>query len=60
VGRENVLHCRIRDGAFPARFSRPAYYQIAQWIQEDPENGSFFIECDGKRYPIRVCDPALS
>lgn len=60
VGRENVLYCRIRDGAFPARFSRPAYYQIAQWIQEDPENGRFFIECDGKRFPIRACDPALS
>lgn len=59
VGRENVLYCRIRGGAFPARFSRPAYYQIAQWIQEDPENVSFFIECDGKSYPIRVCDPAL-
>ena len=44
VGADNVLYCRVRDGRFPARFSRPAYYQIAEWIEQDPERGRFYIE----------------
>jgi hypothetical protein len=27
VGKENVLYCRAKDGRFPARFRRAAYYQ---------------------------------
>lgn len=51
VGKDNVLYCRIRSGRFPARFSRPAYYQIAEFIREGPE-GEFFVEIDGTRYPL--------
>lgn len=52
VGRDNVLYCRIRGGIFPARFSRPAYYQLAEWIEEDASSGGFVLELNGKRYPI--------
>ena len=37
VGEKDVLYCRIGRERMPARFSRPAYYQLAQWIEEDPE-----------------------
>jgi len=57
VGAENVLYCRIRRGIFPARFSRPAYYEFAAWVQEDDRTGEFFIELNGKHYPIRGGDP---
>jgi hypothetical protein len=53
VGKHNALYCRIRDGRFPARFSRPAYYQLAEWVQEDPESGEFYIELNGNVYVIR-------
>ena len=52
VGRRNVLYCRIREGRFPARFSRPAYYQIAEWIRENEETGEFYMELEGNRYEI--------
>jgi hypothetical protein len=56
VGKDNVLHARVRSGRFPARFSRPAYYQIGEWIQEDPVSGEFLLEIGDERYPIQSCE----
>jgi hypothetical protein len=53
TGKENVLYCRVLEGRFAARFSRPAYYQIAEFIQEEPDRG-FYLELNGRRYFIRV------
>ena len=53
VGRENILYCRIRGGIFTARFSRPAYYQMAEWIGEDAQSGDFYLELGGSRHLIR-------
>jgi uncharacterized protein len=52
VGDQNVLYCRIRSGRYSARFSRPAYYQLAEWIQEDPDSKEFYIELNEKKYFI--------
>ena len=52
VGDNNVLYCRIRNGQFKARFSRPSYYQLAQHIQEDQESGRFYLSLDGNTYFI--------
>ena len=52
VGRENVLYCRIMEGTIPARFLRPAYYQLAEFIREDKENHRFYILMRGERYYI--------
>lgn len=51
VGRDNVLYCRVRHGRFPARFSRPAYYQVAQWI-EPLDNDRFALRLGDRLYPI--------
>jgi hypothetical protein len=51
VGENNVMYCRVRGGRFPARFSRPAYYQLASWVEEDGE-GTFYLELNGSRYPV--------
>ncbi len=53
IGKENVPYCRIRNGSFHARFSRPAYYQIARHIDSDPEGNDFFLELNGKRTPVK-------
>jgi hypothetical protein len=51
VGRENVLYCRVKGGRFPARFLRPAYYQLASRLEQD-EDG-YFLQVDGGRHYLR-------
>ncbi|ROQ90920.1 DUF1285 domain-containing protein [Desulfosoma caldarium] len=51
VGPENVLYCRVRQSRFPARFSRPAYYQVAQWI-EPVDHARFALRLGDGLYPI--------
>ncbi len=53
-GKDNVLYCRIRNGRFPARFSRPAYYQFAAFIGEDESGLGFFFQLNGERHPIQM------
>jgi hypothetical protein len=48
VGRKNVLYCLVQG--LPARFTRPAYYQLAEFIHED--QGGFYLSQGGKRYTI--------
>ncbi|MCU0589112.1 MAG: DUF1285 domain-containing protein [Syntrophobacteraceae bacterium] len=52
----NVLYCRVHGGRHRARFSRPAYYQLAQWVEEDPETGDFCLSMGGSKYPIQMMD----
>lgn len=52
VGKDHVLYCSIWGGAFSARFSRPAYYQLAEWVMEDPGTGRFYIELNGEQHVI--------
>ena len=35
-----------------ARFTRPAYYQLAAYIQEEPETGDFVLRLNDAAYPI--------
>lgn len=51
MGEGNVLYCSLKRG-FPARFTRAAWYQIAEKIQFD-ENEGYFIPSNGKKYFIR-------
>ena len=52
VGRDNVLYCRVREDRIPARFLRPAYYQLAKFIDEDHEQGRFYLLLSGEQYYI--------
>lgn len=52
VGKDNVIYCTIKNGKFKARFSRPAYYQLAQYIEHNHRNDSFFIHLNGEMYYI--------
>jgi uncharacterized protein len=52
VGNGNVLYCSVRNGQFRARFSRPAYYQLASWIEQDPHTDTFYLELNGRQYPL--------
>ena len=52
TGRGNILYCRVFGGRFLARFSRPAYYQFAEFIREDEAGQSFYIELNREKYTI--------
>ena len=54
VGPANVLYTRVKDGRHPARFLRPAYYQLAPAIAE--RAGRFVLEVGGRPYEIRPAD----
>jgi hypothetical protein len=56
VGQDNVLYCRVKNLAFPARFSRAAYYQLAKYIEE--ENGAFYLPLNGEKYQVMMGTPA--
>jgi len=51
VGAENVLYCHIKEGTERARFLRPAYYQLAQFIEETSD-GQFRLRCGTGTHPI--------
>lgn len=50
VGADDVLYCRVKAGREPARFLRPAYYQLADRIAAD--GGEFVFQTPAGRFPI--------
>ena len=51
VGDDDVLYCRVKDGAEAARFLRPAYYQVAQHINR-ADSGRFVFHLPEGDYPL--------
>ena len=51
VGSENILYCRVKQGVFPARFTRAAYYQLAEFIIEG--DGGFYLPLKGEKHLIQ-------
>lgn len=50
IGNNNVLYCRVKQGKFPCRFARKAFYQISGLLFE--ENNRFYLRIKGFLYPI--------
>jgi uncharacterized protein len=51
TGPDDVPYCLVKKDRFPARFTRAAYYQLAEHIEEK-ENGVFFLRAGEKKHPI--------
>jgi len=51
IGGDDVLYCRVKEGREPARFLRPAYYQVADHIEAAP-GGGFVFRAGARRHPI--------
>jgi len=47
LGDNQMFYCTVKDGRFPARFSRPAYYQLAQWV-EPQDQGYALVTQQGR------------
>jgi len=52
---ENVLYCLVKNSKIPARFLRPAYYQLAEFIEEG-EGGEFYLLLNQQKYQIRTME----
>jgi len=52
ITEENVPYCTIRGGRFPARFSRSAYYQLAEHIDYDARRDAFYLSLNGQTYDL--------
>jgi hypothetical protein len=51
ISDENVLYCDVKNGEYPARFFRPAYYQLMHYLAET-EDG-FVVTINGRDWPIK-------
>ena len=49
IGAENVLYCEVKGG-FPARFLRPAYYQLMQGLRETGDG--YAVEVGGRWWKL--------
>lgn len=56
VGKNNVMYCSVRNKEFVARFLRRSYYQLAGYIEQDSNDGQYFISLNNHRYKIRTKD----
>jgi hypothetical protein len=52
VGQDNVIYCKVKNRAFPARFNRTAYYQLAEYIEE--EDKAYYLQLSGRKYNIAI------
>ena len=52
TGKDNVLYCRVRNGEFEARFSRPAYYQFCEYIVYDSRRETYSLLLNQYSYSL--------
>ncbi len=52
LAADGVLHCRVRGGEMPARFSRSAQFVVGEHLTED--RGSYKLTVAGRRYDVPV------
>jgi hypothetical protein len=50
LGEDEMVYCLVKEGRFPARFARPAYYQLAQWIE--PAEGGYALRLANRAHPL--------
>jgi hypothetical protein len=51
-GPGEIPYCRVKDGAFDARFSRAATWALLQHLERDEASGSTVLVLPGLRQPI--------
>lgn len=52
IGADNKPYCLVKEGRFHAGFSRPAYYQIAHYIEEAETTGEFIFNINGEKTSV--------
>jgi uncharacterized protein len=52
IGPSGAPYCRVKSGAFRARFSVPAWLQLAALIEEEPGSGTPVLVLGSRRLPL--------
>jgi len=52
MGEGEVPYCRVKGGAFEARFSRAAAYQLLERLEPDAETGRGALRVGDRRYAL--------
>ncbi len=60
VGQEHVLYCRVKGQEYPARFLRPAYYQLTAYMEEDSTTRAYMLKVGDRLFPIDSVEPQNS
>jgi hypothetical protein len=50
-GAGGALYLRVKQGAFPARFTPQAQLELAPWLASGPGN-KLWLDCGGDHFPI--------
>ena len=53
IGDDDVPYCAVRDGAFEARLSRAAAFQLLSLADYDEASGRGTLRIGGLKYPLR-------
>lgn len=53
MGHADVPYCAVRNGAFEARLSRAATFQLLALADYDESSGRGTLRVDGREYPLR-------
>jgi hypothetical protein len=53
VTADDVPYCAVKEGAFEARLSRAAAYQLLALVETDPATGAATLRVGSRRYPWR-------
>jgi uncharacterized protein len=51
-GDDHVMYCSVKKGEYAARFSRPAYYQLCEYIKQDSVSGRYLVTVNECSYPL--------
>jgi hypothetical protein len=57
IGEKDVLYCRVKKREHEARFSRQAYYQLAEYIEYDPHQDRYFLVIGDLPYALAANQP---
>ena len=57
IGANDVLYCQVKGQKHAARFLRPAYYQLTQYVQPAAAGEGFVLQIGETPYPIQVREP---
>jgi uncharacterized protein len=52
IGPAGAPYCRVKGGAFVARFALAAWLQLAAVVEEDPASGAPTLVLGGRRLPV--------
>jgi hypothetical protein len=50
VGQDDVLYCKVKEARYEARLLRSAYYQLAQFLQQ--EGNIYFLVLGDNKIPL--------